>query len=42
MGMMADDANQRRMVKGHGMNGRQHEAKFKALEVPTIIVDAGW
>jgi hypothetical protein len=40
--MMADDVERRRVVKGHGAKGKQHEAKFEALEDPTIIVDAGW
>jgi hypothetical protein len=40
--MIADDVDQRRVVKGHGIKGRQHEAKFKALEDPTIVVDVGW
>jgi hypothetical protein len=40
--MMVDDVDQRRVVKGHGAKGREHEAKFKALEDPTIIVDARW
>jgi hypothetical protein len=40
--MMVDDVDQRRVVKGHGTKGRQHEAKFKALEDLTIVVDVGW
>jgi hypothetical protein len=39
---MVDDADHRRVFKGHSMKGRQHEAKFKALEDPTIIADVGW
>jgi hypothetical protein len=35
-------ANQRKVVKGHGMKGRQHEAKLEALEDPTIIANVGW
>jgi hypothetical protein len=39
---MVDDANRRKVVKGHGTKGRRHEAKLKALEVPTIVVNVGW
>jgi hypothetical protein len=34
--------NQRKVVKGHGTKGRQHKAKLKALEDPTVIANPGW
>ncbi len=40
--MMADDVDQRRMVKGHGGKKRRHEAKLKTFEDPTIITNVGW
>jgi hypothetical protein len=40
--MMANDVDRRKVVKGHGTKGKQHEAKFEALEDPTTIVDVGW
>jgi hypothetical protein len=40
--MMVDNANQRRVIKGHGAKGRQHKAKFETVEDPTIIANAGW
>jgi hypothetical protein len=30
------------MVRDHGAKGKWHEVKFKALEDPTIVVDARW
>jgi hypothetical protein len=35
VGTMADDADWKRVVRGHGEKGRHHEAK-------TIIGDARW
>jgi hypothetical protein len=40
--MMADDANQRRLVRGHGVKGKWHEAKLEAFEDPIVVVDARW
>jgi len=40
--MMANDADQKRMVRGHGAKGRRHKAKLEALEDPTIVADVGW
>ncbi len=42
MGMMVDNTNRRRLVRGDGVKGRWHEAKLEALEDPTIITDARW
>jgi hypothetical protein len=42
MGTMVDDANQTKVIKGHGMKGRWHKAKLETFEHPTIIVDVGW
>jgi hypothetical protein len=40
---MANDVDQRKVVKGRGTKRRWHEAKFiKGLENPTIIIDVGW
>ncbi len=40
---MANDADQRRVVKGHRAKGRWHEVEFiKGLEDPTIVIDVGW
>ncbi len=40
--MMADVMNQKKVIKGHGSKGRQHEAKLETFENPTILTDAGW
>jgi len=40
--MMADDVDQRRVVKGHGAKGRWHEAKLEAFEDPIIVANARW
>jgi len=42
MGMMVDDMNQKRVVKGHGTKGRWHKVEFKALEDPIVLEDVGW
>ncbi len=39
---MVDNANQKKVVRGHGAKGRRHKAELKALEDPTIVVDARW
>jgi hypothetical protein len=39
---MADDADRKSVVKGHGTKGKRHEVKFKTLEDPTIIANVGW
>jgi hypothetical protein len=39
---MANNVDQRRVVKGHGVKGRRHKVEFKALEDPTIITNVGW
>lgn len=39
---MANDVDQRKVVKGHDMKGKQHDAKFEAFEDPTIIANARW
>jgi hypothetical protein len=39
---MVDDVDQRKVVKGHGAKGRQHEAKLETFEDPTILIDVGW
>jgi hypothetical protein len=39
---MIDDVDRRKVVKGHGMKRRQHEAKLKALENPTVVTDPRW
>ncbi len=40
--MMANDADQKRVVGGRGTKGKWHEAKLKTLEDPTIVVDVRW
>jgi hypothetical protein len=40
VGTMANGADRRKEVRGHAMKGRQYEAKFKALEDPTIVAYA--
>jgi hypothetical protein len=40
--MMANNVDQRRVVKGHGAKGKWHEAKLKTFEDPTIVVDVRW
>jgi hypothetical protein len=40
--MIVDDADRRRMVRGHGMKGRRHEAKLEGFENPTVVVDVRW
>jgi hypothetical protein len=40
--MMADDADQNRMVRGHGAKGRWHEAKLETLEDPTVVANVTW
>jgi len=42
VGTMANDVDQKKMVRGHGANGKQHEAKFKVLEELTIVTNVGW
>jgi hypothetical protein len=39
---VVNDVDRRRVVKGHGMKGRWHEAMLKTLEDPTVIVDVRW
>jgi hypothetical protein len=39
---MANDAVRRRVVRGHGVKGKRHEAELKTLENPTIVIDVGW
>jgi hypothetical protein len=36
---MMDDANQRKVVKGHGAKGRWHQVELEALEDPTIVAN---
>jgi hypothetical protein len=42
VGTMVDSANQRRVVKGHGVKGRWHKTKLEALENPTMLANARW
>jgi hypothetical protein len=42
MGTMANDEDQRKVVRGHGLNGKQHEVKLEVLEDLTIVADVGW
>jgi hypothetical protein len=42
VGIMANDANQRKVVRGHGANGKWHEAEFEVLEDLTIVANVGW
>jgi len=39
---MVDDADRRRVVKGHGMKGKWHKAKLEAFENPIVVTDARW
>ncbi len=39
---MADNMNQKKVVKGHGTKGRWRKIKFKALEYPILLKDVGW
>jgi hypothetical protein len=39
---MADDADRKRVVKGHGTKGKRHETKFETFEDPTIVANVGW
>jgi len=36
-----DGVDLRRVVRGHGVKGRRHEAKFKSLKNLTVLTDAG-
>jgi hypothetical protein len=40
--MMADDEDQRRVVKDHGVKGRKHNAKLETLKDPIFVVNNGW
>jgi hypothetical protein len=42
VGIMANNADQRKVVRRHGANGKRHEAKFEVLEDLTIIANVGW
>jgi hypothetical protein len=42
MGTMANNADQRKVVRGHGTKGRQHKIELKTFEDPTIVIDDGW
>jgi hypothetical protein len=42
MGTMANNADRRKVVRGHGTKGRQHKIELKTFEDPTIVIDAGW
>jgi len=41
VGMMVNDVNPRRVVKGHGAKGKWHEAELETLEDQTIIANVG-
>ncbi len=36
-----NDADQRKVAKGHGANGKQHKVKLKVLEDLTIVANVG-
>jgi hypothetical protein len=40
--MMVVAMDQRKVVRGHGAEGRWHKTKLEALEDPTILIDAWW
>jgi hypothetical protein len=42
VGMMANNMNQKKVVKGHGMKGRWHKVELKALEDLIALDNAGW
>ncbi len=42
MGTMVDDADYKRVVRGHGTKGKGHEIEFKTLEDPTTVTNARW
>jgi hypothetical protein len=42
MGMMVNVVDQSKVVRGHGTKGKQHKAKLKTLEDPTILINVGW
>ncbi len=39
---MANDAKQRRVVRGLGVKRRWHKVEFESFEDPTVIIDVGW
>jgi hypothetical protein len=41
VGIMVNDADQRKVAKGHGANGKQHKVKLKVLEDLTIVANVG-
>jgi hypothetical protein len=42
VGMMVDDVDQRKIVKGHAAKRRWHEVKFKTFEDPIVLANVGW
>jgi hypothetical protein len=40
--MMANDADQKKVVMGHGTKGRRHKAKLEAFEDRIVVVNVGW
>jgi hypothetical protein len=40
--MMMDNADRRRVVRGHGTKGRQHKVELETFEDPTIVKAIGW
>jgi hypothetical protein len=42
VGTMANNADQRKVAKGHGANGKHHKVELKVLEDLTIVANVGW
>jgi hypothetical protein len=41
MGTMADDPDQRKVVRGYGSKGKQHETKLETLENLNVLANVG-